>query len=41
MIVFDITDRESFEAVKGWLVEIDKYGRVDIAMPKKMSAEFL
>lgn len=25
MIVYDITDRESFEAVKGWLVEIDKY----------------
>lgn len=24
MVVFDITDRESFLAVKGWLVEIDK-----------------
>jgi len=25
MIVYDITDRESFENVKTWMVEIDKY----------------
>ena len=24
MIVFDLTDRDSFESVKGWLIEIDK-----------------
>ena len=25
IVVYDVTDKESFEAVKGWLNEIDRY----------------
>lgn len=31
MIVFDVTDMESFQNVRGWLNEIDKYGGVHVA----------
>jgi len=30
MIVYDITDRASFEQVKGWLDEIDKYAQKSV-----------
>jgi len=25
MVVYDVTDRETFEGVKSWMQEIDKY----------------
>ena len=32
VIVYDITDRESFENVKNWMTEIDKYAQENIYM---------
>ena len=31
MIVYDITDRDSFNAVENWLVEVDKYASEDVS----------
>jgi GTPase SAR1 family protein len=36
MIVYDITDRESFENVKTWMVEIDKYSEFVLLMDLDM-----
>ena len=30
MVVYDITDRESFEAVKNWMQEIDRYATENV-----------
>lgn len=30
IVVYDITDRTSFQGVQGWLAEIDKYADPDI-----------
>ena len=30
LIVYDITDKESFNAVKEWIAEIDKYGKKNV-----------
>jgi Ras-related protein Rab-1A len=30
MIVYDITDRESFEAVKSWMLEIERYAQENV-----------
>ena len=30
VIVYDITDRESFESVKNWMVEIEKYAQENV-----------
>ena len=30
VIVYDITDRDSFESVKNWMVEIDKYAQENV-----------
>ena len=42
IIVYDITDRESFETVKSWMNEIDKYtlNNINIGMHKKMSIDY-
>lgn len=29
-IVFDLTDKQSFNDVQQWLMEVDKYGREDV-----------
>ena len=31
MIVYDITDRESFNCVENWLQEVDKYASEDVS----------
>merc|ERR1712063_143092 len=30
MIVYDITDRDSFDNIKNWMVEIDKYAQENV-----------
>jgi Ras-related protein Rab-1A len=30
MVVYDVTDRESFEGVKNWIQEIEKYAQENV-----------
>jgi Ras-related protein Rab-1A len=30
MVVYDVTDRASFEAIKGWMSEIEKYAQENV-----------
>ncbi len=41
MIVYDITDRESFDGLRFWLQEIDKYLILHSGMQAKMSINSL
>lgn len=36
MVVYDVTDRESFDSVRFWLQEIDKYQASDSDTPMKV-----
>jgi len=36
VIVYDVTDRESFEHVKNWMSDIDKYKNINKGLLRKM-----
>lgn len=40
VIVYDVTDRESFDHVKNWMNDIEKYKKINKGLPKKMFWNF-
>jgi hypothetical protein len=41
MIVYDITDLESFNNLNTWLIEIEKYNHYNIEMPQRTFIRYL
>ena len=40
MIVYDITDLDSFNALGSWLIEIEKYSKLNVGMLLKLFTSF-